>query len=43
MVMYDEAPEKDFEGEDLDIDDDFDDFGMDIEDFDDLDFDENWN
>lgn len=28
----------DFEGEDLDLDDDFDDFGMDIEDFDDLGF-----
>lgn len=36
-------PEKDFEGETVSADDDFDDFGLDIEDLDDLDFDENWN
>jgi len=38
-----EAPEKEFSAEPLDIDDEFNDFDMDDEDFDTLGFDENWN
>jgi hypothetical protein len=41
----DEAPEKTFEAEDNDDDSDFDEFedGLDVDDYSDLDFDENWN
>lgn len=39
--LPDAPPEKEFEGETFDNDPD--DFGLDIEDLDDLDFDENWN
>jgi hypothetical protein len=38
----DEAPEKSFETENLDDFNDFED-DLDVEDYDDLDFDENWN
>lgn len=40
-----EAPEKEFisDDDDFDLGDDFDDFDMDAEDYDNLDFDENWN
>lgn len=38
-----EAPEKEFIGEELEEDDMDDEFGMDPEDYDQLDFDENWN
>ena len=40
----DEAPEKEFISEEIEMDEDFDEeFDLDPEDYDNLDFDENWN
>jgi hypothetical protein len=42
-VIPEEAPEKEFVAEEIDEDDFDEDFGLDSEDYDNLDFDENWN
>lgn len=41
-IMPEEAPEKNFEADEFDIDNEFED-DLDIDDYDNLDFDENWN
>ena len=41
-IMPEEAPEKNFEADEFDMDNDYED-DLDIDDYDNLDFDENWN
>ncbi|MFD0861295.1 hypothetical protein ACFQ1M_03680 [Sungkyunkwania multivorans] len=41
--LPDAAPEKQFETEEGDVNSEFDDLGLDIDDYENLDFDENWN
>ena len=41
-IMPEDAPEKNFEADEFDMDNEFED-DLDIDDYDNLDFDENWN